>query len=67
MVMIAIPTIIVAIAVSPFGVIGHWISLGLGLIANVLLWGAMIIGFYVNVYRPWRVGKTTRPNETIPK
>ena len=57
--MLAVPVIFVAITLSPLGVIGHWISLGLFIIANLLLWSAMVFGFYLNAYNPRRLGKTT--------
>jgi len=59
MVMIAFPLVFIGITVSPFGVIGRWTSLALFIVANLLLWGAMVLGFYHNVYIPWRNGEST--------
>lgn len=62
--MLAIPIAFIGITLSSFGVIGHWISLVLLLVANLLLWGAMVVGFYVNVYVPWRASRTTSADDT---
>jgi hypothetical protein len=62
--MLAIPIVFIGITLLPFGAIGRWISLGLFLFVNLLLWGALVVGFYVNVYAPWRLRKTTKPDNT---
>lgn len=58
MVMSAIPLVFIGIAASPFGAIGRWTSLAIFIAANLLLWGAMILGIYHNVYVPWRTGES---------
>ena len=61
--MLAIPILVIGIALAPFGAMGYWVSITLCIVANLLLWGAMAIGFYVNVYTPWRLGKATPADE----
>lgn len=66
MILIAIPIAFVGITVSPLGAVGRWLSLGLFIIANLLLWGAMLIGVYVNVFVPWRLGQTNAVDDPHP-
>ncbi len=63
--MLAIPIVFLGITVSPFGRIGHWLAFSLFIIANLLLWSAMVAGFFINVYRPWRDRGTRDPDDAV--
>jgi len=62
MVLVAILLVFIGITVAPLGPIGRWFAVALILIANVLLWGAMCIGFYLNVFLPWWNGDSDDGN-----
>ncbi|WP_413431590.1 hypothetical protein [Crateriforma spongiae] len=58
MVKLAFPIVFVAITVLPFDTVGRWLAFALFIVANLLLWTAMVFGVFINVYRPWRDGGT---------
>jgi len=53
MVLAAFPVVFLGIIVFQLGEIGKRIALTLFVVANLLLWGSMLIGIYRNVYLPW--------------